>query len=216
MRIALLHTGAVVIPTFTALAKAHLPGVEVQHLLDDKIVADLGGGADRETIHARLAALGRAATAAGAQAAVFTCSSISGYADRVAEDIGIPVYRIDEAMADEAVATGRAIAVVATLRTTLEPTAALLRERADRAGRALDLRTEVVADAFDAAVAGDTGRHDTLVRDAVLRHAAEGYPIVLAQASMATAADGLTLEVPLYTSPRLGMLRLARQLKEAG
>jgi Asp/Glu/hydantoin racemase len=215
MRVALLHTGAIVIPAFTTLAKDYLPGIEVQHLLDDKIIADLGGGASAETIAARLSALGQAAKAAGAQAVVFTCSSISGYAGQVADKIQLPVYRIDEAMADKAVAVGRPIAVIATLRTTLEPTAALLQERARHAGRAVDLTTEVVQDAFEATVAGNTAEHDRLVRDAIQRHAADGATIVLAQASMATAAEGLTLDVPVLTSPELGIQRLLQEIKES-
>jgi hypothetical protein len=82
-RIAFLHTGAVVIPTFSALAAEHLPGVEVQNLLDDKIVADLGRGAAAEQVAQRLADLGGAAVAAGAEAVMFTCSSISQYAVRL-------------------------------------------------------------------------------------------------------------------------------------
>ena len=41
MRIALLHTGAVVIATFADLTKEHWGSTEVLNLLDDKIVADL-------------------------------------------------------------------------------------------------------------------------------------------------------------------------------
>lgn len=208
-RVALLHTGAVVIPTFTRLMQTYLPEVEVQHLLDDKIVADLGAGADADRIGARLVALGRAAKAADSQAVVFTCSSISGYARRVAGEIGIPVHRVDEAMADRAVHSGDRIAVVATLRTTLEPTAALLRERARLLDREIELATEVIDKAFDAVVAGDQGRHDTLVRDAIMRHAAGNDVIVLAQASMAGAADGIRPDVPVLTSPELGVRRLA-------
>src|SRR5205814_6867267 len=131
-RIAFLHTGAVVIPTFAELAAEHLPGVEVQNLLDDKIVADLGRGA---AVEQRLADLGDAAVAAGAEALMFTCSSISQYAGPLAERLGVPVYRVDEAMADDAVRAGERISVIATLPTTVQPTAALLRERAELQGR---------------------------------------------------------------------------------
>ena len=98
-RIAMLHTGAVVIPNFTELATTHLPGVEIQHLLDDRIVSDLGRGADSTAVAARLSALGHAARTAGADAVLFTCSSISGYAKGLEDDLGLPVFRIDEAMA---------------------------------------------------------------------------------------------------------------------
>ncbi|MGY4768777.1 hypothetical protein ACXC9Q_17840 [Kribbella sp. CWNU-51] len=80
-RIAFLHTGAVVIPAFASLAAELLPDVEVQNLLDDKIVGDLGHGVAPEQIEQRLADLGHAAVAAGADAVLFPCSSISQNAD---------------------------------------------------------------------------------------------------------------------------------------
>ncbi|MGZ0148652.1 aspartate/glutamate racemase family protein [Kribbella sp. WER1] len=207
-RVAFVHTGAVVIPTFAQLAAEHLPGVEVQNLLDDKIVADLGRGAAAEDVARRLADLGDAAVAAGAEAVLFTCSSISQYAAPLAERLGVPVYRVDEAMADEAVAAGEHVSVIATLATTVQPTAALLRERAELQGRAVRIDEVVVPGAFEAAVAGDRARHDALVAAAI--DAAAGEVVVLAQASMATAAEGASR--PVLTSPTPGIRRLAVQL----
>ena len=209
-RIAFLHTGAVVIPTFATLAAEHLPGVEVQNLLDDKIVADLGRGVASEQVAQRLADLGDAAVAAGAEAVMFTCSSISQYAAPLAERLGVPVYRVDEAMADEAVRAGDRVSVIATLPTTVQPTAALLRERAELQGRKVQIDEVVVAGAFEAAVAGDRARHDELVSEAI--KAVNGDVVVLAQASMASAAEGLEFAVPILTSPERGVRRLAENL----
>ena len=209
-RIAFLHTGAVVISTFATLAAEHLPGVEVQNLLDDKIVADLGRGVASEQVAQRLADLGDAAVAAGAEAVMFTCSSISQYAAPLAERLGVPVYRVDEAMADEAVRAGDRVSVIATLPTTVQPTAALLRERAELQGRKVQIDEVVVAGAFEAAVAGDRARHDELVSEAI--KAVNGDVVVLAQASMASAAEGLELAVPILTSPERGVRRLAENL----
>lgn len=211
-RIAFLHTGAVVIPTFGALAAEHLPGVEIQHLLDDKIVGDLGAGADPDTVAARLSALGTAARAAGADAVVLTCSSISGYAARVEAAAGIPVLRIDEAMADEAVASATRISVIATLPTTLTPTGALLRERAAIAGRDIELHETIVEGAFAAAVAGDRATHDRLVGAAIALEAERSDVVVLAQASMASAAEGLDVAARVLTSPEPGVRRTAEFL----
>jgi Asp/Glu/hydantoin racemase len=211
-RIALLHTGAVVIPTFASLASDLLPGIEVQHLLDDRIVADLGRGADRGQIADRLSGLGQAAARSGASAVLLTCSSISEFAGPLADDLGIPVFRVDEAMADEAVGLGTKISVVATLGTTLRPTAGLLRERADLQGRSIDLSELVVAGAFEAAVAGDRERHDLLVADAIEQQAAVSDVVVLAQASMASAADRARVSVPVLTSPELGVRHVAAAL----
>ena len=210
-RIAFLHTGAVVIPTFAGLAAELLPDVEVQNLLDDKIVGDLGRGVAAEQIEQRLADLGGAAVAAGAEAVLFTCSSISQYAGPLADRLGVPVYRVDEAMADEAVRAGERVSVIATLQTTVQPTAALLRERAEVLGRDVQIEETVVPEAFEAAVAGNRERHDALVAAAIKDRAAASDVVVLAQASMASAAVGLDLPVPVLTSPESGVRRLAER-----
>lgn len=212
-RISFLHTGAVVIPTFAELAASHLPGVEVQHLLDDKIVADLGTDPGGRHVADRLGTLGRTAVAAGAEALVFSCSSISQYAGPLQEELGIPVLRIDEAMADRAVATGRSIAVIATLPTTLAPTAALLRERADLTGVRIKLTEVLVEGAFAAVSSGDRAQHDALVAAAVREQTERNDVVVLAQASMAGAAADLDGDVPVLTSPELGIRQVANTLR---
>ena len=213
-RISFLHTGAVVIPTFAELAAAHLPGVEIQHLLDDKIVADLGADPDGRHIADRLVTLGRTAVAAGSRVLVFSCSSISRYARPLQDELGIPVLRIDEAMADRAVATGRSIAVVATVQTTLGPTASLLRERAALQGIEIDLTEVLVDGAFAAVSSGDRAQHDRLVAAAVREQIERNDVVVLAQASMAGAAAGLDGDVPVLTSPELGIRRVAETLTQ--
>lgn len=212
-RVAFLHTGAVVIPVTAALATRYLPGVEVLNLLDDRIVADLAaGGAAAESIPGRLSHLAADAKEAGADVVMLTCSSISGFAGEVSETAGIPVLRIDEAMADRAVATGSRIVVIATLSTTLAPTVRLIRERAELAGAEPALTEILVKGAFDAVVAGDRDRHDALVSDAIAAAATDSDVIVLAQASMAGAAERVSVHVPVLTSPELGVARLATHL----
>ena len=129
-RIAFLHTGAVVIAPVADLARVHLGGATTINYLDDKIVADLGDADRAASVPERIADLVQAAQSAGADLVMLTCSSISHLAAPTAERVGIPVLRIDEAMADQAVSIGSRITVLATLSTTLTPTTALIRERA--------------------------------------------------------------------------------------
>lgn len=211
-RLAFIHTGAVVIPEIDRLVAARLPGVEVHHLLDSRIVGDLRAGVAPADVVARLTHLAAAARGSGARAVMFSCSSISGFADEVGAAAGIPVWRIDEAMADEAVGTASRIAVIATLPTTLTPTVALLRERADLVGRHVDISEALVDGAFEAVSAGDRTRHDDLVAAAITERAARADVIVLAQASMAGAAGTVRVEVPVLTSPERGIERAAEAL----
>ncbi|HJA03809.1 MAG TPA: aspartate/glutamate racemase family protein [Candidatus Microbacterium stercoravium] len=210
-KIAFLHTGAVVIPPVMELARELLPGATPINYLDDRIVADLRDPVLAESVPQRVANLVESAKAAGADAVMLTCSSISQLAAPTAERAGIDVLRIDEAMADEAVAAGERIAVVATLPTTCEPTAALIRERASLAGTDPRIEAVVVDGAFEAVAAGERETHDALVVAAIERAAEAVDVVVLAQASMATAAEKAEVAVPVLTSLRPGITRLAER-----
>jgi aspartate/glutamate racemase len=213
-RIAFLHTGAVNIAPFGALAAEFLPGATVVNYLDDRIVADLSDEVRAASVPERIEDLVRAAGAGGADAVMFTCSSISELAAPAGEAAGVRVLRVDEAMADVAVAAGRRIRVLATLPTTCRPTLGLLEERAALAGVTAELSSEVIDGAFEAIVGGNREAHDRLVGAAIERGAAEADVIVLAQASMATAADAVSVDVPVLASPRLGVQRLAESLSD--
>ena len=208
-RIAFLHTGAVNIAPFGELAAELLPGTTVVNYLDDRIVADLGDADRAASVPERVNDLVLAAAAGGADAVMLTCSSISELAAPAAAEAGIPVLRVDEAMADAAVQAGTRIRVLATLPTTCRPTLALIEERAALVDVEPELSSEVIEGAFAAVSSGDRATHDRLVGEAIQRAAAEADVVVLAQASMASAASAVRVDVPVLTSPRLGVERLA-------
>src|SRR5712664_1308805 len=132
--LAFIHTGHVLIPVFAQLAKENLPGVDVFHMLDESLIRNTiaGGGLSKPTIR-RLLALIESAHDGGADAVMVTCSSIGEGVPIARRQFDFPILRVDEAMAEKAVETGGRIGVAATLRTTLDPTVALLRETAARA-----------------------------------------------------------------------------------
>jgi Asp/Glu/hydantoin racemase len=150
---------------------------------------------------------------AGAQAILITCSSIGEAADRAAAQVRVPVLRVDAPMAAEAVALAGAqgrIAVLATLTSTLGPTTRLVERAA--AGRPVEVRAEVVAGAADAADAGDRERVDDLVAAAVTRFGTRSDVIVLAQASMAGAAERADVTARVLSSPAGGVRSLLAAL----
>jgi aspartate/glutamate racemase len=207
-RIAFLHTGAVVIAPVIEQARAALPAATFVNYLDDRIVADLGDPQRAASVPERVEGLARAARSGGADVVMLTCSSISHLAAPTGAAVGIPVLRIDEAMADAAITTGERIAVLATLPTTLAPTVGLLRERADLAGRNPVIVEEVIEGAFAAVAAGDRPAHDRLVAAAIERLGTDADVVVLAQASMASAAAAAHVPVPVLTSIAPGIDRL--------
>jgi Asp/Glu/hydantoin racemase len=217
--LALIHTSPTLTPSFTELCRRHIPEARLFHIVDESLIQDtIRTGALSKLTMRRLVDQIANAEAAGADAVLVTCSSIGPGVTLAQQLFDIPVLRIDEAMAEAAVQQAHTIGVLATLRTTLDPTTALLRQKAADAGRTVELVECLCGDAFPAVLAGDTETHDRLLRKALVEDLKGVDVIVLAQASMArvvaTLAPG-ALQAQVLSSPEMAVLR-ARQVLLAG
>jgi Asp/Glu/hydantoin racemase len=212
-KLALIHTSATLVPVFAQLCRDKLPGVEVFNIVDDSLVKGIiAAGHLTAQISRRVASYLESAELAGADHILVTCSSIGPAVEAAAKFIAVPVLRVDQPMVDRAVQTGRRIGVIATLRTTLEPTADLISRRAALAGKPIELTARLAEGAFEALMSGDAAKHDAMVAAALKELATQGEVIVLAQASMARVVEGLAPEdkrVPILASPALAVEHLA-------
>ena len=213
--LALLHTTAVTVPAMKELAAEHLPGVRVINLLDDSLLQDvIAAGGVTPAVEERLRAYLDQAAAAGADGVLCCCSSVGEAAERLGADAPIPVWRIDAPMSAEAVRQGARVGVIATVRTTLEPTANLIRRQARDAGRAVEVEAVLVEGAFAALQAGRAAEHDERVLAALEDLLRRSDVVVLAQASMARLLGSLSAppRVPILTSPLSGLRAAEAQL----
>ncbi|MCB1022007.1 MAG: Asp/Glu/hydantoin racemase [Acidobacteria bacterium] len=216
LTLALLHTSPVIVPPLAKLAAEILPEVNVVNLVDETLLKNTiaAGRLEKSTIR-RLTSMAQGAAEAGADVVLVTCSSVGRAAELAAELVDKPVLRIDEAMADEAVALGERIGVVATLPTTLEPTVALIRGRAAKMGLERTIVEKLCVGAFEAVACGNGAEHDRLVAEGLRDLAQQVDVIVLAQASMARVVDALPEEdrtKPILSSPALGLRRARKAL----
>lgn len=215
-QIAMIHTVSGLIPLFDELVKLHLPQWQGFNMLDESLLrGTIRDGVLTQTTMWRLAQMIRSAVDAGADAVVVTCSSLGPAVDAAQAYCPVPLFRIDEGMAQAAVAIGPRVAVLATLRTTLEPTSDLVRRSAASAGRSCTITAELADGAFQKLASGDTAGHDAMVADKLQALAPQVDVIVLAQASMARALALVqqTLDpLPVLTSPEIGMRHIADQL----
>ncbi len=215
-RLGLIHTSATLVPVFAALCKEKLPNVEVFNIADDSLVKGIReAGSLTATIARRVAGYLESAELAGADYIMVTCSSIGPAVEAGAKLMGVPVLRVDQPMADIAVQTGKRIGVIATLRTTMEPTADLIARRAAKAGKQIELTSKLCEGAFEALMSGDSATHDAKVAAALKELSKQVDVIVLAQASMARVVETLTAEdrrVPILASPGLAVDYLATVL----
>lgn len=215
-RLGLVHTSATLVPVFAQLCKEKLPDVETFNIADDSLVKGImAAGSLTPQIARRVAGYLESAELAGADYILVTCSSIGPAVEAGAKLRGVPVLRVDQPMADKAVATGKKIGVVATLRTTLEPTADLISRRAADAGKEVAITSKLCEGAFDALMSGDGAKHDAIVAAALKDLSKQVEVIVLAQASMARVVDSLEPDdkrIPILASPGIAVDYLATVL----
>ena len=216
--LALIHTGTFLVPVFERLVQEVMPGVSLFNIVDESLLKNTIAEKRLTPLTARrLAGYIESAEEAGADVIMVTCSSVGPAVDAARPFAAVPVLRVDQAMADQAVRVGRRIGVIATLSTTLKPTADLVRARAEVQGRDVEIVEKLCDGAFEAVAAGDGATHDRIVAAALRELMTQVDAIVLAQASMARVVDGLAEEektVPIFTSPRLGVEAAKAALEE--
>jgi len=217
--IAAVYTGRGLDEQVAAAARDILPGVRLTSIIDDSIIFDInsGGGLTPETVRRMLRYYANAADS-GASVILNTCSSVGEVVALGQPTVPVPIIRIDEPMAAEAVARFDRVGVLATLPSTLHPTRRLLTEKAAAGNRAVRITAVVAEGAYAALAAGDGATHDRLVTEAVGRLGREVDGIVLAQASMARIANRLTesARVPVLTSLRSGLAAARAELDRLG
>ncbi len=218
-RLAFVHTVASLVAVFNQLCGELLPGTDVFHLVDESLLKNtIRDGSVSPLTARRLVGLMVSAEEAGASRITVTCSSVGEVVALAQPLLNAPAYRVDQPMADQAVAMGRRIGVAATLPTTLAPTARLIQARADAAKREVTIVPKLCEGAFAAVMAGRAAEHDAIV-SAGLRELLDRVDVVvLAQASMARVVDSLPAaerRVPVLSSPRLAVEFLAQTLRPA-
>ncbi len=207
----LIHNSPVLAPVFNEIAARVMPDVRLLHFVDESTIKNTiaAGHLQKATMRQVIRLVGSSFDA-GCDVALVTCSSIGKAVEMAAELYDQPVLRVDRAMAEKAVATGNRIGVVATLSTTLDPTADLVRRVAAEQGKDIEIVEHLCEGAFDAVMAGDGATHDRIVSEGLTEGMRGVDAIVLAQASMARVVAALpdgAVAAPVYSSPELGMLR---------
>lgn len=217
-KLAFIHTSATLVPVFQELADQYLAdkNLTIFNIVDDSLIKNtIERGALTQDTSKRVVDYVRSAVSAGADYIMVTCSSIGPAVETAAALTKIPVLRVDQPMADMAVAMGTKIGVVATLSTTLEPTSDLVRRRAIAAGKDIELTAKLCEGAFEALMGGKPEVHDAMVAAALKELAQKVDVIVLAQASMARVVGQLAEEdkkVPILASPGIAVEYLAKNL----
>lgn len=215
-KIAMLHTSFVFLNVDTQiqdLVAALLPGDELIHFVDSDVLASVvRDGGITDSSEDRMLHLAQAAERAGADVIFSACSSLGPAIDAAKRHVKIPIVKVDDAMTRDAATAGGTIGVLATVPTTLGPTADLIRGHGKSDGKDLVVIEQLATGAFEVLMSGDRAKHDEMVKASAQELLAKGVDrIVLAQASMARLAEPLSelTGIPVLASPRLGVENLA-------
>ncbi len=165
-KIGLIHTTPLTVDVLKPLAAELLPGVSVINIMDDSILPQLQeSGGDLSKVEQRWLSYVRYACEGGAAAIMSACSSVGELVARARKLVPVPVLRIDEPMAEEAVKRGLNIGIAATLPTTMNPTLHLLEHKAEQSGKTVRFFPVVADQAYQRLAAGDPAGHDAILAE---------------------------------------------------
>lgn len=220
MALTFLHTAEVHVATFQALVEAQDASIQVKHhvkpsLLEQARQLGVNNPTVIKAVENEIAKL----TNQGANPVVCTCSTIGNIVESISKK-DISYQRIDRAMANAAVAfstdtKAAKIAIVAALKSTLEPTKNLIESSATTKAKLAEISLHYVKDAWQHFEAGDNESYWETIAMHIQQLPKDIDVIVLAQASMANAISYCTnLETPILSSPSLGVQAALNILKD--
>ena len=215
IKVVAVHTAMALVEPMNQIFRQWLPEVKLNHIADDSLIQEvIANDGVTPAVRRRLLSYYVAAADSGASVVFNTCSSVGDVADYGNQYARIPVFRIDQPMAAQAVQNYDRIGVISTLPTTLDPTCRLLQNEAKKAGRNVTLVEGLADGAFAAGQSGDGETHDRLIAEAAKRIADKVDMFVLAQGSMARMEQRLSelTGKPVLSSPVLGVKGLRKFL----
>lgn len=209
-KLTILHTTFATTTTIPAMIRELYPDeFDIVNVLDDSLLNDIKcSGRMSASVIERFIQYACIAKNNGSDALLLACSSLGKAADIARELLDIPLYKIDEPMADQAVNSGNNILVLGTVKSTLEPTSDLIRSK--RKSQEQSITCILIPDVFELYEI-DREQHDQRIAEVIQEHLNTYDVIVLAQASMANAIQYITQgREKIVTSLPLGL----QQLKE--
>lgn len=182
--------------------------LSIFNIMDDSLLKEtLEAGKVSPGVCSRMLFYAQAARTAGADGILTTCTSVNEATKHIKKFMDIPVMNIEEPVAEMAVANGKRIGILATLPTSPSAIGRVIQEKADEAGKEIELVNAVVDGAFEVLCGGDREKHDQMVCEALYRLAGEVDVIAFAQISMSLLKHE-EVGVPVYKIGTSGFERI--------
>ncbi len=210
MKAVLIHTSPVSLDELKSLFHEILPDVEMVNIIDDSLLEEVKrNGSITPQIISRMCSYVQVAKTLKPDIIFNQCSSVGEAFDIARTQAECLTLKIDEPMAEKAVSLGTRIGVVATVASTVKPSANLIRNTAKKLGREITVTEYLVDGALDMLMRGEKDKHNELVIKEIRKAEQENDVVVLAQGSMTAILPLLKeTEKPVLTSPRLAVERV--------
>lgn len=187
--------------------------IEVFNIMDDSLLADtLKYGKATAQVCNRMMNYAQAAQNAGASGILVTCTSVNEATKLIKQLIDIPMLNIEEPVAQMAVDNGRRIGILATLPTSPAAIGRVIQEKAQEAGKEIEIFNVVVNGAFDVLCSGDRPKHDEMVCEALYKLAREVDVIAFAQISM-SLLNHEPVDAPIYKIGPSGFEKIKQMME---
>ncbi len=209
-KVYIIHTSLVSHSDLNQLFADIMPEVKVFNIVDDSLLNDvMENGAITPRIVSRMCAYYKEAASNGADLIFNQCSSVGEAADIASQLIDVPVLKVDEAMAEEAILVAKNIAVIATVASTIKPSCNLVKNKALAMGKDITVKEYLVDGALDILIKEkDRAKHNKLIIEQIKEAEKCCDAIILAQGSMTALLDEITdIKKPVFTSPKLGVMK---------
>lgn len=207
-KITIIHTTIATMNTIPKMIHELYPNrFTLVNVLDDSLLNEIKAhGSITKSVVERFMNYIFVAKNNNSDAILLACSSIGKAADFARNVIDIPIFKIDEPMANKAVETGERILVLGTVQSTLKPTSELIESK--KTSLAQTITCELIPNVFEL-YAIEIEKHDKAIAQVIQDNMLNYDVIVLAQASMANALNYVEdKNSKVLTSLPLGLYQL--------
>ena len=212
-KLTIIHTTVATVLSMPSMIQKMYPDqFEIVNVLDDSMLNEIKAKGDlTKEVTERFVQYAVIAKNNGSDAILLACSSIGRAGDIARNILDIPLFKIDEPMAEEAVKSAEKILILGTVKSTLRPTTELI-ESKKKTGQIIE--SIWIPDVFEL-YTENNAEHDRRIAEMIGQHQAEYDVVVLAQASMSGAADWVTKKkAQILTSLPMGLYQLKKIIEE--
>lgn len=211
-KITIIHTTpATIVSIPKQINQIYKENFEIVNLMDDSLLNEIKEkGELTKSVMQRFMQYVLIAQNNQSDAILLACSSIGVCGNIARSFLSIPLFKIDEPMAEKAVDLGNKILVLGTVKSTMKPTVDLIQSKAN----SCQCIESIFIDGVFALHESDIDQHDQKIAEVVKAHKDEFDVFVLAQASMAGALRFLDNMDNVLTSLPLGLYQLKSVLKD--